>query len=68
MAKPSSVAREPTPIKPLVARFEFASVQHHAQNRREEAIFIEFAAAGWELVSVTESANFDRRYYFKRPV
>lgn len=73
MANPSSAVRKVPPELPKqppapVARFEFMSAQYHPQRAAESDIFVKFAAEGWELVSVTESANYDRRYYFKRPL
>lgn len=67
MAKQSSAAPnvkllEPEPKR---QRFEFAS---DTWNKNEAAIFAARAADGWNLVTVTESANFERRYYFKRPI
>jgi hypothetical protein len=70
MAKQSSAAREAQPAQPVATqsqRWEFASETLVAPGS-EPKIFERYSSAGWELVSVTESANHDRRYYFKRPI
>lgn len=69
MANPSSAARKIEPQKPSAARWEYFVAKLDPSIRSSEAAILASASdGGWELVSVTESANFDRRYYFKRPL
>lgn len=60
MAKQSSAAP-----KADTRRFEYAS---DTWRNNEAEIFLSRSTDGWELVSVTESANHERRYYFKRQI
>lgn len=64
-AAPKLQAAHPPVVEPPKQLFEFAS---DTWKNNEAQIFAARAADGWELVSVTESPNFERRYYFKRQI